>query len=275
MIKDILVHIDNSAECKHRIKAAIQIASLHQAHLTGVFVVYTPYMPVYAEVQFGGELLEENRRVMLEYAQEARGYFEKQVRKADIPWEWSLREGDLATTLAEHARYYDLLVLGQTNPDNEYLGSDYIHDVVFESALPCLIVPYVGFDHAIGKRVLVSWNASREAARALKDSLPLLQHAEQIEVLSIDPKRNLVNEGDVPGMDISKHLARHDLKVENHVCYSDSASIGDTLLSRVTDFDTDMIVMGAYGHSRLRETILGGVTRHLLHHMTVPVFMSH
>jgi nucleotide-binding universal stress UspA family protein len=120
--------------------------------------------------------------------------------------------------------------------------------------------------------VLVAWNGSREAARAAHDALPLLQQADQVHVLAINPGADA---GDIPTAEISQHLARHNVRVEASQLVAKDLDVGDVLLSRAADLGSDLIVMGAYGHTRLRETILGGATKHLLAHMTVPVLMSH
>jgi len=138
---------------------------------------------------------------------------------------------------------------------------------------PVLIVPRYGTFETVGERVLVAWNGSREATRAVHDALPLLKLASSVTVLSIDPEHDT---GDrIPGADIALHLARHGVAAEGMSTVGLDISVGDLLLSRAADLGADLIVMGAYGHSRVRELVLGGATRHILQHMTVPVLMSH
>jgi len=121
--------------------------------------------------------------------------------------------------------------------------------------------------------VLVAWNGSREATRAVHDALPLLRRAEKVTVLSIDPDEDA--EPRLPGADVSLHLARHGVTAQAATIAGTDVAVGDLLLSYAADHDIDLIVMGAYGHTRLREVVLGGATRTLLRHMTVPVLMSH
>jgi nucleotide-binding universal stress UspA family protein len=137
------------------------------------------------------------------------------------------------------------------------------------------VVPYIGGSDIIGRRALVAWNASREAARALNDAIPLLEDAENVTVLSVNPKRGIRGEGDLPAADIALHLARHGMKAEASYVVAEDIGVGDALLSRAADLGSDLIVMGGYGHSRLREIVLGGATRTVLRHMTVPVLLSH
>jgi nucleotide-binding universal stress UspA family protein len=138
-----------------------------------------------------------------------------------------------------------------------------------------LVVPYAGRFERIGERVLVAWNASREAARAVSDSLPLLSRAKSVTVMAVNPKSGPNAHGDVPGADIALFLARHGIKTEATQVFADDVDIGDMLLSRAADLGTDLLVMGAYGRSRLTELMLGGATRQILSEMTIPVLMSH
>ncbi len=143
------------------------------------------------------------------------------------------------------------------------------------SGRPVLVVPYIGPGKSVATHVLVGWNASREATRAVNDAIPLLQRAKKVTVLAVDPEGGTEGHGEVPSADISLHLARHGIKVEAAQTVTGDIDVGDALLSRASDLGADLIVVGAYGHSRMREFILGGVTRHLLQHMTVPILISH
>jgi nucleotide-binding universal stress UspA family protein len=136
-----------------------------------------------------------------------------------------------------------------------------------------LIVPRYGVFGTVGERVLIAWNGSREATRAAHDALPLLKRATKVTVLSIDPDHD--SQRRVPSADITLHLARHGVAAEADSTVALDIAVGDVLLSRAADLGADLIVMGGYGHSRVREMVLGGATRHLLQHMTVPVLMSH
>ena len=149
--------------------------------------------------------------------------------------------------------------------------------MVLASGRPVLVVPYVGTYPRVGDRVMIAWDASREAARAVADALPLLQAAQQVITLSANPDSGGRSDrhGDLPGADIARHLARHGVRVEAQRLSAKEISIADMLLNRIADEGIDLLVMGAYGHARVREIWLGGVTRRLMQHMTVPVFISH
>jgi nucleotide-binding universal stress UspA family protein len=138
-----------------------------------------------------------------------------------------------------------------------------------------LVVPYAGRFGECGRRVLVAWNASRAATRAVNDAMPLLARAETVTVLCIDPAADGRAHGETPGMDIAVHLARHAVKARVETTVSGGIGVGNALLSRVSDIGADLLVMGAYGHARVRELLLGGATRTILESMTLPVLMSH
>ena len=164
-------------------------------------------------------------------------------------------------------------MLGQDDPESDNTGV--LETVLFDSGRPVLAIPFAGSLPTIGKRVLVGWNASREASRALHDALPLLAKAESATVFLANPKGGLGAHGEEPGADIARHLARHGVKVNVAKAVADDVSDSALLLNHASDMGADLLVMGAYGHSRLREFILGGVTRSLLREMTVPVLLSH
>lgn len=275
-IEEVTVHVDNSAACVKRLQAAIELARQHNAHLMGLYVLPMYRIPTYAEVQIGSEVIEQGVRAMREKAETARVQSKTAADNAGVAMEWRSVEGELVTTLTEHARYTDVMVLGQGDPSDTADVSTGVADrVVLESGAPIVVIPYIGPQASFGDRILIAWNASRESSRAVRDALPFLQRADAVEVLSINPERGLVDEGDIPSADISRHLARHGVKVNANSTVAKDIDAGDVLLSRAADMSADLIVMGGYGHSRFRETVLGGVTRHLLSHMTVPVLLSH
>ncbi|MSP80209.1 MAG: universal stress protein [Rhodospirillales bacterium] len=181
-----------------------------------------------------------------------------------------------AETLALSARYADLAVVGQRNSDDDELEMDKMPDrFILSAGRPVLSVPYAGAFPKVGQTAVVAWDASRLATRAVNDALPILRRAAKVHLLAINPEGGREGHGEVPCADIAHHLARHGVKAEASSLRVNDIEVGDALLSRASDFGADLIVMGAYGHARWRELVLGGVTRHLLQHMTAPVFMSH
>jgi nucleotide-binding universal stress UspA family protein len=180
--------------------------------------------------------------------------------------------------VARRARAADLLVLGQTDPDHPLppMARHLVEDALMNSGRPLLIVPFAGRFETIGTNVVVGWNGTREAARAVHDGLLLIETTATVTVLTVERPRSEADFQQVPGADLAEHLARHGLKVSADRTVTDgSISYGDALLAYASDTGADLLISGGYGHSRARELILGGVSRELLDHMTLPVLMSH
>jgi len=273
---DILVHLDASPRARIRLDLAVALARQHRAHLTALHVIDVA-LPVMAMGDGGGaviaELMEQMRQTALKAGAQLQAAFQEAIRREGIMGEWRQVEGSAAELVALHGRYADLLLLGQDDPESDHAGL--LEAVLFDSGRPVLAIPFAGTFPQIGRRVLVGWNASREASRAVHDALPLLAKAESACVFLANPKRGLGAHGEEPGADIARHLARHGLKVEVAKAVADDVADSALLLNHASDMGADLLVMGAYGHSRLREFILGGVTRSLLREMTVPVLLSH
>jgi len=274
---DILVHIDQSPRAQMRLDIAAELARQHGAHLTALQVIDVA-MPVMALGDGGGgaviaELMEQMRQSALVAGVKMKAAFETALAREGIMGEWRQVEGTTREILALHGRYADLLVLGQDDPESDSAGL--LEAVVFDSGRPVLAIPFAGSFKTIGKRVLVGWNASREASRALHDALPLIAKAETVTLFLANPTRGLDGHGEEPGADIARHMVRHELKVEVAKVIADDVPDSALLLNHASDMGADLLVMGAYGHSRLREFILGGMTRSLLREMTVPVLLSH
>ncbi|MGI9303587.1 MAG: universal stress protein, partial [Gammaproteobacteria bacterium] len=231
------------------------------------------YSVSYAEFPFSPDILDQQRQIARENADKAAALFQEKTTAADVGVEWRCEEGRLIPTLGLHARHADLTIVGQDNADDPDVTTMRANEVVLECGRPVLLTPYIGTSKPIGKRILVAWNGSREATRALNDAIPIMKRAQLVKVLAVNPDKN--TEGPIPSGDICLHLARHDIAAEAEQVTAKDMNVGDILLSRASDWDVDLIVMGAYGHSRFREIILGGATRHLLQHMTVPTFVSH
>ena len=185
--------------------------------------------------------------------------------------------GLYAETVALQARYADLAILGQRNPTDTSLAavSDVVGTTLLSSGRPVLVLPYLGDFSAVGRNILAGWKSTREAARAINDAMPLLQRADTVTVLAINPEHGIGGDGDVPASDIALHLARHGVKASAAHTVAKEIPEGDALLNYASDNGADLIVAGGYGHSRMRELMFGGVTRTLLTSMTVPVFLSH
>ena len=273
-LKDLLVHVHSEAFSGAIVDAAIALAARHDAHLVGLGVRAPADMPTYAEARLPDSVIDIlNEREDTRLA-DAEAMFVSRAKHAgrDDRSEWREDSGLPAQTLSLHARYADLVVAAQSQPDSsDRRFIDLAEDVLIASGRPVLVIPAIGAKAPIANKVAVAWNGSREAARALADAMPLLDKAKSVEIfIAGDPEL-----GDLPGADIAAHLARHGIKVDVYRSPGSEVSVGDALLNRVAETGADLIVMGGYGRSRFREFILGGVTRHILQHMTVPVLMSH
>ena len=272
-ITNILVHIDNNEANNKCLRAAIMLAEQHSASLTGLYVISDMTMPYYGEMPIPLELLQAQQQEAEALAAQVKAKFEAAVTDSTINSQWQSVTGAAEYRIAEYARFTDLVILRQ-GLDEDYLSenSGLAARVVLRCTRPVLLIPDAGFAKPIGQRVLVAWNRNREAVRAVNDALPLLQRAATVEVLAIAPDRQ---EGDLPTADICLHLARHGVNAEGEHIIADDMTAGETILTRAQTMNMDLIIMGGYGRSRLREVVFGGATRYLLKNMTVPVLMSH
>lgn len=275
--KNLLVQLDGGKAARNRVQAAVDLAERSGAHLTGLVALGEPAMPTYLRSQIPKSALQAQSAYLSDIEKQAVEVFQAVVRSSDIGYEIrKLRkpEAELAANIALHARYSDLVILGQQDDDDPAsLDNSVAEEVLVTCGRPVLMVPYIGAPAGFGKKVMIAWNGGREATRAVNDALPLLEAAEQVVVVAVNPGRGL--HGEEPGADIGLHLARHGVKVEVQHLEAAELAVSSAILSRLSDRGSDLLVMGGYGHSRLRELVLGGVTREVLKHMTVPVLMSH
>jgi len=274
-LRDLLVHVGEARRAEPVTRFAAGLAAAHGAHLAALYLYGPPAVPAYIEAQLPPEGLALMRETLVEKERAAHAVFEAAIRRNALEGEWRAVESLDPAVAALHGRYVDLNVVGQAGPDADAIAYDLPEEIVLASGRPLVVVPYAGRFDTVGRTVLIAWNASREAARAVNDALPMIAPDARVTVLALNPDSTPVGRQGVPGAGIALHLARHDVRVEASHFVSDDISIGDMILSRAADLGADLIVMGAYGRSRLRERVLGGATRHILQHMTVPVLMSH
>lgn len=280
--KTILVHVDQSSNASCRMRLAVDIASDHGAHLVGAAMTGISRFAYQAgsvvqEDAYMTEYLAHFMRVAKTRSELALDEFRKLAEAAPpLSFEATLFSDEPCDGISLRAHYSDLAVISQFDPDDGHatVPPDFPEFVVMNSGCPVLIVPFAGNFKSVGKRPLIAWNGSASATRAVRDALPLLRSAERVDVVVFNAAEEPDVHGNQPGDDIALFLTRHDVRVE--VRREEAAmDIGESLLSLAADLGTDMIVMGGYGHSRLREIMLGGVTRTVLQSMTVPVLMSH
>jgi nucleotide-binding universal stress UspA family protein len=275
--KTILVHLDRGARRSERLGLALTLAGRHDAHLVGLFAISELRVPTYVRSDPTGALIAAQNRQRAEAAAEAEAAFRAAVRtRSGVRTEWRLSGAEALDAVRLNARYADLVVVGQRDRDAEDdagMAPEFVDELVLSCGRPVLIVPYAGRFPDVGKKALVAWNASAEAARAIADALPLLARAERVNVIVFDTgKRG--DHGEEPGADAALYLARHGVKATVSRYGSPDVDVGSQILSRAADMAADLIVMGAYGTSRMRELVLGGVTRTILESMTAPVLMS-
>ena len=274
-IKDILVHIDNSRSCSQRTRLAIELAQGYDAHLTGVYIVPRLTVPPYAEVYVPSTIYETQAELEKGQTAEAEKAFRYAVQQVGLNYEWRVVDDPIINSVSLHSHYADLVIVGQEDPDDpRYVPIVTPDDLVMRAGRPVLVVPYIGVQGRFARHVMVAWNGGREAVRAVHDAIPIMQRAEQVEVVSINPIAP-GSEERIPSADICRHLARHGITANAQTIQARDIEVGDILLSRMADEGIDLLVMGAYGHSRFREMVLGGATKHILSSMTSPVLMSH
>ncbi|WP_207460037.1 universal stress protein [Azospirillum sp. SYSU D00513] len=276
--KDILVHFDGTASGVKRVEAAARLAERHGAHLAALVLDFGAQVPVFLDGQVPAGIVAQLARAAAEETARQAAELDALLARQSCQTERRVarcRPDTIADTLALHARYADLLVLGQPPVDEMVaVSQSVVEEVLLSSGRPVLIVPYIGAGATIGDRVLVAWDGGREAARAVADAMPIIEKARSVHVLTVNADRT-GNHGEEPGADIALHLARHGVPVEVASTRADTIAASDLTLNWMFEYGTDLLVMGAYGHSRVRELVLGGMTRGMLRNMTVPVLMSH
>jgi nucleotide-binding universal stress UspA family protein len=274
MIKDLVANLSLDRDVAGPF--AISVADAFGAHVAGVAFSYEPIIPPTVMGGIPAAYIDQQRAENDQAATNALARFDEATRRAGVSFE-SRAIGASVAGAAERfgaiARRFDLSVVGQPNPDKMTPEDLIIEGALFSSGRPVLVVPYIQKGPLKLDRVMVCWDASRNAARAIADAMPLLKRAKAIDVVIVASER--VKSDEIPGADIGQHLARHDLKVEVKRIVSTDTDVANTILSHAADTAADFIVMGGYGHSRLREFVLGGATRGILSSMTVPTLMSH
>ena len=275
--KSILVQVDHAKACPARVDAAIDLALRHEAHLTALYLIAEPAGASFVRGYLPPEILEAASAQAEQAAKDALARFSAAALRNQLSFDTRIDRGfdvELSEIFGLHARYADLAVIGQDDPEAPSLGH-LPEQLVLSCGRPVLLIPYIGAGKTLGQRVVVAWDASREAARAVRDALPILKQASSVSVVSVNPRPADFGHGDVPGADIALYLARHGVKVDVQRIEARDLDVGNVLLSHVASEAADLLVMGGYGHSRLREIMLGGATQTILHDMTVPVLMAH
>src|SRR2546423_5510894 len=276
MIKDLIVNVTTGDGPDVAGPYAISIAETFGAHVGAVAFAYEPVIPPTVMGGIPASLIESQRAENDKAASDALGKFDAAAKRAGVSFESRMVSASLAGAsdrFGAMARRFDLSVIAQTEPDKIAPEELIVEGALFGSGRPVVVVPYIHKTGVKLDRVMVCWDASRAAARAVADAMPFLERAKAIDVVIVASERPKSDE--IPGADIGHHLARYNLNVEVKRIVATDTDVANTLLSHAADTAADFIVMGGYGHSRLREFILGGVTRGILASLTVPALMSH
>jgi nucleotide-binding universal stress UspA family protein len=276
MVKDIIVNLSVTQEGSVVGKYAVSVAAALQAHLTGVAFIYDPVVPISGAGYIPAEVIETQREDNETAAEAAIKSFSTAADQAGISAEPLQTSASLAAAgdqFARMARRFDLAIVGQAQPEVSSMEQIIGETTLFESGRPMIMVPYIQRAPFKIDNVMICWDGSRTAARAVADAIPIIRKSGRVEIVIVASERGKQDE--IEGADIGQHLARHGLKVDVHRISGGNIDVGDALLSHAADSGADFMVMGGYGHSRLREFVLGGVTRSLFESMTVPVLISH
>src|SRR3954453_20666606 len=276
MIKDLIVNVTVGEGPDVAGPYAISIAEMFGAHVGGVSFSYDPLIPPTIMGGIPASLIDEQRAENEKAATDALAKFDEAARREGVSLESRIVGASLAgasESFGAMARRFDMSVVAQTERDKAAPEELIVEGALFGSGRPVVVVPCIQKGGVKLERVMVCWDASRAAARAVADAMPFLRRAKTIDVVIVASERPKSDE--IAGADIGQHLARHGLNVEVKRIVATETDVANTLLSHAADISADFIVMGGYGHSRLREFILGGVTRGILASMTVPALMSH
>lgn len=265
--KSLLVHLDDSERCAVRLALSLELAVRFDAHLIGLYVPRVHREATEGAPTPAARLARTHEHFLLT------------SERAGRIVEWRAPQPCDTATAIMHARHADLLVLGQPEATDWVAQSagGFVADLLMTAGRPAVVVPHSGAFTESAQNILVAWDGSREAARAVSDALPLLQRAQCVTIEVVASQRDAKRiHAEYEAIETAAWLDLHGVQASFHESASDPAVLtGTMLLSRASDLHADLIVAGAYAHSRVHECVLGGVTRTLLQAMTVPVLMSH
>jgi nucleotide-binding universal stress UspA family protein len=276
VIKDIIVNLSVGEGANAAADYAVSLAAAFDAHLAGIAFLYDPIVPVSGAGYIPADVIEAQERDNAAAAKAAIDRFVAAGKRAGVAAEPLTLSGSFAGVgdqFGRIARRFDLSIVGQAEPGTSAVEEIIAESALFESGRPVIVVPYIQKAPLKLDRVMLCWDGSRAAARAIADAMPLLEQAGRVEIVIVANERGKKDE--IEGADMGAHLARHGLNVEVKRTVLGDIDVADVILSHAADAGSDFIVIGGYGHSRLREFVLGGVTRTIFRSMTAPVLMSH
>ncbi|MFG0229052.1 universal stress protein [Achromobacter sp. 413638] len=278
MYRRISVHLDQGFDCKRRTQAAIGLAKRHQAELVGIYATSAPPQYYYGESVLMSRALNVMKDLQAQGRDSVQNAFLAAASQADIPAQVRSDDTSPSASVALHGRVSDLIIVSQLNRDDVEAAheNEFVEQTLLTAGRPVLVVPSSGHFPVIGERVLYCWDGSRESARALADAAPVLRMADHLVVLTMDEGAATRGAGSASFDDLASYCEAQGMPRPEHVRRDiKGVGVGSTILNAAADYSADLIVMGAYGHSKLREWAMGGATASILKTMTVPIMFSH
>ncbi|MCU6616884.1 universal stress protein [Achromobacter sp. 77] len=278
MYRRITVHLDHGFDCTRRTALALGLAKRHKAELVGVYASSAPPQYYYGESVMMSRTLNIMKNLQAQNRGAVQNAFLEAAAAADVPAVVRAGESSPSATVALHGRASDLIIVSQQNRDDVEAAheNEFVEQTLLTAGRPVMVLPSSGDFPVVGDRVLLCWDGSREAARALADAAPLLQGASHVVVLTMDEGAATRNVESIPFEDLASYCVAHGIPAPDHVRRDiKGVGVGSTILNAAADYSADLIVMGAYGHSKFREWAMGGATASILKSMTVPIMFSH
>lgn len=278
--KTILVHVDRETNAQPLLKAAVRLAEQNQAHLIGTYVAHAmePYIARLNELALSPEIMKTLMREEINRADAIKSLFKAATEEQNLVAEWrfdpDIRTG-VTNSVLDQARSADILVIGEEYKDPATgMPGSLVGPLIMNCARPTIVVPDAYDDKSLGEFVFVAWDGSRESSRAVFDALPLLKNARNVWVHRVISNDEAKRHDESVTRDLADALARHGINLELSESVSTARKVGEELISVAGSRGADCIVMGAYGHSRVHDLLLGGATRHILANSKVPLIMS-
>ena len=277
-VKDILVICDAGEANDYRIETSLLIAKVFQSHVTAIHL--TPY-PAASDSSSGFSkaadyLASDQKELAKATAESIKTKFEAKASELEVPYEWMCIDGVDVDFIIDNARYADIVVLPQgysrLGEESTQRIDDYLSIYI---GRPIIVLPDIKRIFNLPKRIIIAWDESQEATRAVHDALPLLEYAEAVQIVSVSKKPEEEKAHIIYSDALRKHLSHHSINIEAIYVDQLAKGTGNTILQSAIEYDADLIVMGAYGDTRLKEIVLGGATRYLLNKTTIPLFLSH
>lgn len=273
--KTILVHLNRASRAEAVLEPVVALARKTGAHVIGVYLQPRIQAAIAVDTLGNPNMLLDEIKLEQDNAETLAATFDRLTKGQTFTAEWRSMAAalpDFAGNIIDQAITADLIVASQSDPDWDQSGQlDFAERLILESGRPVLAIPYVGHYPTIGQTVVIAWKPGRESSRAVFNAIPFMRHAKIVHILQIAEKRETIR----PATDLAAVLSRHGVKAELQMSQAVDQSVGNELLSRIADLGTDLLVMGAYGHSRMREYVFGGATRDVIKTMTVPTVFSH